>query len=100
MTQTLLDSALITFLSILTNKSFYALLIAYIASDTTIKAIRIANLGKKYKQRVVSNLRRNKAIEKELSITKAEIKTLKSKVKAVEAIIEKHKLDKQFGGII
>ena len=100
MTQTLLDSALITFLSILTNKSFYALLIAYIASDTTIRAIRIANLGKRYKQRVVNNLRRNKAIEKELSITKAEIKTLKSKLKVVETIIEKHKLDKQFGGII
>ena len=100
LTQTLLDSALVTFLSILTNNAFYALLISYIASDTTIRAIREANLGKKYKQRVVSNLRRNKAIEKELSNTKNDVRKLKSKLEVVEKVIQKHKLDKQFGGII
>ena len=100
LTQTLLDSALVTFLSILTNNAFYALLIAYIASDTTIRAIREANLGKRYKQRVVSNLRRNKAIEKELSNTKNDVRKLKSKLEVVEKVIQKHKLDKQFGGII
>ena len=98
--QTLPDSILVTSYSIITSHSFYAIIIAYIASNTTIKAIRVANLGKRYKQRVVSNLRRNKAIEKELSNTKNEVKKLKSKLEVVEKVIQKHKLDKQFGGII
>ena len=48
----------------------------------------------------MSNLRRNKAIEKELSNTKNEVRKLKSRLEAVEKVIQKHKLDKQFGGII
>ena len=96
----MLDTFIVGLLALLTNSGFYALLITSIVCRTTIFVVREANLGKKYKRRVVDNLRQIKHVSDDLSARKVDIIANESRIKTVEKTIEKHKLDKQFGGII
>ena len=95
----MLDTLVIGLLALLNNSGFYALLITSIICKTTIFVVREANLGKKYKRRVTSNLRQIKHISDDLSARKADILANEARVKAVEKVIQKHKLDKQFKGL-
>ena len=96
----MLDTFIVGLLALLTNSGFYALLITSIVCRTTIFVVREANLGKKYKRRVVDNLRQIKHISDDLSARKADILANEARIRANEKVIQKHKLDKQFKGLV
>ena len=93
---TISETLVMAILSLLSNKGFYSLLIASIIARAAITIVREANLSRKYKSRVVANLRENKRISTSQAKVAKESEDLKKRLAKIEVLVDKYKLDHEF----
>ena len=94
--ETIAETIIMALLALLSNKGFYALMIASIIARAAITIVREANLSRKYKSRVVANLRENKRISTSQAKVAKESEDLKKRLAKIEVLVDKYKLDHEF----